>query len=161
MLGFGEQFKCRKCHLSWRKQYACGTRTTDQCRNTVNGNKNYFHIDIYFRSGWSILSGHDLRVQMKNVERKNKYMDCKSIFLSEEKKHQIGYVSLESWLTHFYHSKMAWKLTCFAIPKSASLTRPLGSTSMFAPLMSLQIVKSSHKSKSQNTWHLRICATHK
>lgn len=28
-------------------------------------------------------------------------------------------------------------LTCFAIPKSVSFTRPLGSTRIFAPLMSL------------------------
>jgi hypothetical protein len=119
-------------------------------------------MDIYFRSSWSIWSDHDLCVQMKNVERKNKSMDCKSYFYLEKKTSDwLTYVSLESWSTYFYHSKMAWKLTCFAIPKSASLTRPLGSTRMFAPLMSLQIVKSSHKSKSQNTWHLLICATQK
>ena len=29
-------------------------------------------------------------------------------------------------------------LTCFAIPKSANFTRPLGSTNIFAPLMSLK-----------------------
>lgn len=46
------------------------------------------------------------------------------------------------------------RLTCFAIPKSASLTRPLGSTSMLAPLMSLQIIDSTHKSKSKNRCHL-------
>jgi hypothetical protein len=37
------------------------------------------------------------------------------------------------------NKKTCRKLTCFAIPKSASFTRPLGSTNMFAPLMSLQI----------------------
>lgn len=36
-----------------------------------------------------------------------------------------------------YHSEEEFRLTCFAIPKSASFTRPLGSTSMLAPLMSL------------------------
>lgn len=30
------------------------------------------------------------------------------------------------------------KLTCLAMPKSANLISPLGSTNMFAPLMSLQ-----------------------
>ena len=33
-------------------------------------------------------------------------------------------------------------LTCFAIPKSASFTRPLGSTRIFAPLTSL--IKITH-----------------
>jgi hypothetical protein len=43
-------------------------------------------------------------------------------------------------LTKVIFKKLKWaeKLTCFAIPKSASLTRPLGSTSIFAPLISLQ-----------------------
>jgi hypothetical protein len=33
-------------------------------------------------------------------------------------------------------------LTCFAIPKSASLTRPVGSTRILAPLMSLHTIKT-------------------
>jgi len=31
-----------------------------------------------------------------------------------------------------------YTLTCFAMPKSANLTRPFGSTRMFAPLISLK-----------------------
>jgi len=46
--------------------------------------------------------------RLKKSKRKNKYMDCKSIFLSGKKTSDwLTNVSLESWLTHFYHSKMA------------------------------------------------------
>jgi len=40
------------------------------------------------------------------------------------------------------------KLTCLAIPKSASLISPLGSTSMLAPLISLR-QKKKKKKKTQ------------
>jgi hypothetical protein len=50
---------------------------------------------------------------------------------------KIMMMLFEIWII-FYKEKNK-RLTCFAIPKSASFTRPLGSTNMFAPLMSLQI----------------------
>lgn len=39
--------------------------------------------------------------------------------------------------SHFKSKLIVPTLTCLAIPKSASLTRPIGSTSIFAPLISL------------------------
>lgn len=43
------------------------------------------------------------------------------------------------------------ELTCFAIPKSASLTTPIESTSKFAPLISLFVEETSPDLKYRHT----------
>jgi hypothetical protein len=50
----------------------------------------------------------------------------------------IGYLCATVVLAENYRPRHEVELTCLAIPKSASLTTPLTSTSKFAPLISLQ-----------------------